>query len=291
MTKPFPDPASQELITMLTSPFFQLYSGTGDFCQSVSEYHRFIHSTSQGQSTSSVPSNIFLQYGLECPGEAILNEIRELQVFVGSTNGSEDFNKGIKATLGEEVAQKWPSAMEWIDKRLSEYNDDRCQMLLELAGQISFNICGDYGLSGVSTVGQLWLASCGLTLLFMVVVALLTFGHPPSEFCSGRELLYIYGAPKLISAFGDVPGVLKKQDTFYKRQNNLSTVDSFTSSEDPSEERRAEYDEDLSHFPMSSDRRRRDAFISSTERGRRQRDSSWYLGSNNSSDSSGLGFS
>jgi len=48
----------------------------------------------------------------------------------------------------------------------------------------------------------LWLSSVGLSMLFGVLVFISSLGQPPSEYATGYEMLHLYGAPKLIRAFG-----------------------------------------------------------------------------------------
>lgn len=238
-------------------------------------------------------NNIFIDYGLRCPTLTEEGQdFKKLNIFLGSmsSTGLEGFDEEFKAVVGEDIAKAWPSAKDWMQGTLQHYGE--CTTQLILAGQVSFHVCGDNGMSAMSAIGQLWLCSCGLTLLFALVVGLLTFGHPPSEFSSGRELMYIYGAPQLISAFGDVQGVMARHATFHKLQlmkNFSSRSSSWISSEDFSEIERAEdgnLDDDT--LSMSTDRDRRNAYTSHKLREKNARQLDWRSsrGSSSSSESS-----
>ena len=175
-----------------------------------------------------------MAFDLHCPAlspkvkdvQKIFKFVRNRKLIFG---GAENFVRGFNLLTGLNTTEDdWKA----IDDALSTIVS--CNLHLEISGHLLFEICGDHELSAVSSIGQIWLCSCGLTLLFTAVVGLMTFGHPPSEFCTGRELMYIFGAPLIISAFGDVRGVLHRHNTFRrKKRKHLSISDvSYTSTEE-----------------------------------------------------------
>ena len=254
----------------------------GDFCESVSEYHQYIHDVSEGKSPEQPTSNVFLDYQLGC-GSVTQDQIRKLTIFLGNTNGLDSkFEDGLRAIVGSELAEGWDFARKWMEDRLHSF-DNKCEMQRELGGRLSYSICGDHGLSGVSTMIRLWLCSCGMTLLFVVVVGLLTFGHPPMEYCTGRELLCIFGGAKLISAFGDVKDVMRRHISLRKMKEIHSMTTSSTS-EGPSSGFVEGYDGALDHFMES----RRSTFIVHEDD---VDQSIWYSRGTRSFDRRDLGFS
>lgn len=166
-------------------------------------------------------SNIFAEFKLQCPGRTdYIRDLKEFNLFFGDTAGYEFFNEGFKALIKDEISgEAWANTSKWAQDRIIDYGN--CDTQVALAGRLSHYICGDHGLSAVSVIGQLWLCSFGLALLFTVVVGLLTWGHPPSEFIAGRELMYMYGAPKLISAFGDIESALFRHATFRRLEAEM----------------------------------------------------------------------
>lgn len=203
-----------------------------------------------------------MHFKLQCPHVLSTKiEFNELRLFLGSSdslNGLSGFSDGLNAIVEEDITPDvWESARNWMMDRWELYNN--CDTQVMLAAMLTYHICGDQGLSAMSAVGQLWLCSCGLTLLFSAVVGLLTWGHPPSEFCSGRELMHIYGAPKLISAFDDIQSPLSKQAVYWKLESGMHLAPDETSSSSGTESSWRFKDDDST---MSTERPRRNAYTS-----------------------------
>lgn len=269
---------------------------SGDFCRSANDYH---HAVLSQANEDVVPhlltrSNIFSEFDLQCPTQgSAAKDFKYLNDFLGSsdsTYGLEGFSTGLNALLKEDISPStWESARFWMQDRWQFFG--YCDTQVLLAGRLTFHICGDHGLSAMSAVVQLWICSCGLTLLFSAVVVLLTVGHPPSEFCSGRELMYLYGAPKLISAFGDVSSVLSRHSAYWKLEAGLlKAADKSTSSTEADDESyagdNAKSDKDST---ASSERSRRNAYTTHELRNEKAKRFKWAPDSDDtSSDSSRL---
>lgn len=196
----------------------------GDFCQSVGEYHRSVLEDAAGGTPNLPRSNLFADFNLTCPRRtAAVEGLRAVNGFLGDTAGYEFFDVGF-ATLtdGEITSEAWAATRDWIQDRLAEY--EGCATQVVLAGHLSYYMCGDHGRSAMSAVGQLWLCSFGLALLCTVIVGLLTWGHPPSEFVAAREMMHLYGAPKLISAFGEVDKLQSGASMYEKLESGLSAA-------------------------------------------------------------------
>lgn len=260
-------------------------AASGDFCQAASEYHTYMTSSST-QRPDITGTNVFLKHQLGCPSDApYAPNLKSINIFFGNAADLGGFSLGFVQLRPETTVAEWEAGRAWMQDNLEQFST--CITQLQLAGQVSFHICGDHGVSAVSAIGQLWLCSCGLTLLFLVIVALLTWGHPPSEFVSGREMMYIYGAPQLISAFGDVREIVRRHTTFFKlKSRNLSAGDVSLISTVDSEMERAvarQYnlvDEDTN---MSTDRDRRQAYSLKVIVDQHEQNAQWYLGGGNSS--------
>lgn len=238
---------------------------SGDFCYAISDYHRAVISqASRDSGAKAIPaSNVFARFELQCPSRLSVGmEFKRLNEFLGSSDGTfglSGFSEGLNALTSKDISvNAWESARSWMQDRWEYYGECDTQVLL--AGKLSYHICGDQGLSAMSAVGQLWLCSCGLTLLFTGVVGLLTWGHPPSEFCSGRELMYIYGAPELISAFGDTHGTLAKHSDYWKivESGMYLVADETSSSSDADSKYKFDDEESI----LSTERPRRNAYTS-----------------------------
>eukprot|EP00171_Calliarthron_tuberculosum_P006172 IDg6172t1 len=90
------------------------------------------------------------------------------------------------------------------------------QSAYAFGAELASHICGDHNKSAVSAMALLWLSSFGLSMLFGVLVLISSLGQPPSEHATGYEMLQLFGAPKLIRAFGDIGNTLTRQATFHR---------------------------------------------------------------------------
>lgn len=220
-----------------------------------------------------------LAFDLHCPAlSPSVTEVQKITKFVKNrglyTKGVGNFARGFNLLTKLKTNEKdWDA----IDNALSIIVS--CNLHLEVSGHLLFEICGDHELSAVSAIGQIWLCSCGLTLLFTAVVGLMTFGHPASEFCTGRELMYIFGAPLIISAFGDVRGVLHRHNTFRrKRRKHLSISDvSYTSTEELNDMENVAMDYNLAgEDSFQTPRSRRFGYAEEAIAARSELEDDWY---------------
>lgn len=244
---------------------------SADFCQSVDDYHQAVLFGSSGSAFEISQSNIFIQYKLQCPAQTdVAQDLSKVNLFLGTASpdifdqDGRDFSFGFQAITNKEISlEQWEDGRKWMQDKVLEYQD--CGTQVKMAAMLSYYVCGDHGRSGISAVAQLWLCSFGLSLLFTAIVAILSFGHPPSEFCSGKELLYVYGAPQLISAFGDIRSVLTRHTTFRNMKlksgkSKLSDISPTSSDLDAMEVARYyNFDDDST---MSTSRPRRNAYTS-----------------------------
>lgn len=238
---------------------------TADFCASSDEFYMTTLDEIEGRDVSISESNIFNVYQLTCPASSgFADDLKAVNGFLGNVKGKADeLSPHLDAITGGDISPgQWEESRAWMQDRVNGFQ--RCDTQFAVAFKLSVYVCGNHGSSGITAVAQLWLSSLALSLLFTAVVALLSFGEPPSEFCSARELMCVYGAPELISAFGDIKGVLKRHATFLKMEDgedrswNVSTV---SSDLDAIAEVAKEYnfnDDSL----MSTNRPRRNAYTS-----------------------------
>lgn len=178
---------------------------------SVDNYQKAVLNEINGNNTQDDPNNVFSMYKLHCPKRYanISSGLRSLNSLFGASAGFDEFPTGLELlTNGEISIQDWEKARKWTQGKIIEYEE--CETQLATASLLSHYMCGETDLSAISAVGKVWLSSVGIALMFTLIVALLSCGHPPSEFITARELLFVYGAPKLISALGDVENMLGK---------------------------------------------------------------------------------
>lgn len=275
---------------------------SADFCQSLDEYHQAVLVQAIGNESEISESNIFIQYKLQCPAETnVAQDLVEVNRVLGSASPDvfdekrRNFSFGFEAITNKQISlEEWAAYRTWMQDRVLEFLE--CETQVNMAAKLSYYVCGDHGGSGVSAVAQLWLCSFGMSLLFTAIIAILSFGHPPSEFCSGKELLYVYGAPKLISAFGDIRSVLTRHTTFRKLKpgkSQLSNISPTSSDLDAMEQVARDYNFD-DDSTMSTSRPRRNAYTSHPLKDQKPKTSDWSLDhfggepDNESTDSSGF---
>lgn len=176
----------------------------GDFCHSIHHFHYVvaIQGTSNNQGPQKIPrDNIFFRYHLQCPKQTKFGkDLNFFHRFYRMAENSEKFHKGMAIFDNSTKPEAWAELAQWGNKYMEEYKS--CKSHMSFAGTVAYNICGDQEESAVSAMALLWLSSVGLSMLFGVLVFISSLGQPPSEYATGYEMLHLYGAPKLIRAFG-----------------------------------------------------------------------------------------
>lgn len=210
------------LIAMVTS----LGAATGDFCAAVTEYHVLVNNQAYGTSQSEfqVPDqNIFVTFDLQCPIFSSSSEdLKAIDTFLDSAVASPRIKQGLSLITGEKNPQQWDRGILWIQKSISQYKT--CDSLVSLGGYLSFHICGNCNQSAVSAMAIIWIASIGICLLFVLLLFFSSVGEPPAEFSTAQEMMHVYGAPKLITAFGDIDSITSRHDTFNRNSSRLSAA-------------------------------------------------------------------
>lgn len=197
----------------------------GDFCYSLQTFHSVVttqRDNLQLGTTGQQPDfNFFLEANLQCPTHSkFRNSFRDLNSFFDSAATSGLFNFGMTYYNDTYNKDDWTKAMKWAEEELSLYGE--CNENARFGGMLAYHMCGDHNASTVSAMALMWLASAGLSMLFGVLVFISSFGHPPAEYATAYEMLLLYGAPKLIRAFGDVGNALSRQATFAR----MASIDS-----------------------------------------------------------------
>ncbi len=206
----------------------------GDFCYALKEYHDSVAWTAsalpiQRQFFVS-PDNMFVKSDLQCPtATKSSNDIKGLTRFY-ELSKSEEFLAGISLfDRSKDSKQRWRDTVKWSLEGMRNYQ--KCTAHMQFGGTLSYNICGDHNHSAVSAMALLWLSSVGLSMLFGVLVFISSLGQPPAEFATAYEMLQMFGAPKLIRAFGDYadPGGLiyssaVERESMQSRDTNHGTL-------------------------------------------------------------------
>ncbi|KAI0560071.1 hypothetical protein FGB62_127g114 [Gracilaria domingensis] len=255
---------------------------TADFCTSLHEYHAFIDiqaRDSPDELGNIAYDSMFERYGLTCPSESPVTgeALRHVTTFFAASDGIPEFTQAFDAMSELRNAARWNQAKRWMRSRIRTYKD--CDEQRMFAGKLAFHMCDNSPLSVISGISIVWLCSCATSLLFSIVIALLALGQPATEFISARELMYIYGAPKLISILEDSAKILKTQSNYqpwWKSRNELGTDGSSVTSDEASRKNsstRSSSDDDF----MSTNRPRRSASYN-TESGQRVGSSSTWKG-------------
>lgn len=194
-------------------------AAAGDFCYALREYHTVV--AGQGAtlaSGSNVPhsdNNMFIAYDLQCPTHTTISgQILALKKFFNQTLDRGLFVHGIARLDKHNDFQQWSKTLRVAEIRVVNY--EKCEAHMNFGAELAAYICGDHNKSAVSAMALLWLASVGLSMLFGVLVLISSLGQPPSEYATGYEMLQLYGAPKLIRAFGDIGNTLTRQATFHR---------------------------------------------------------------------------
>ncbi|PXF44672.1 hypothetical protein BWQ96_05529 [Gracilariopsis chorda] len=261
---------------------------TADFCASLQQYHVYINAQATESSARIASDNIFDRYGLTCPSDSPITQdaLDHVTKFFAATDGISDFPKAFDAISDLKTAPKWNQAKRWMRTNIRKYKE--CEQQRLFAGKLAFHTCGDHPTSVASGMSIVWLCSCATSLLLTIVIALLTMGQPSSEFISARELLYVYGAPKLISVLEESFEFLKTTSNYqpwWKSRRNVVTDMSSLSSEETGDVPHTKNTSSDDEFSMSTDRARRNASYTSNSDSKVKRESSHWSGSVSASSS------
>ncbi len=198
----------------------------GDFCYSLREFHEIVAGQKTNLGTGSTPPlppyNMFLFFDLQCPTHtSFQKEFKQVNFFFDNAAAKPTFAFGMVQfdPNKNHTHETWTEAMIWAEKRFSAFGS--CVDQTEFGGNLAYHMCGDHNASAVSAMALMWLASAGLSMLFGVLVFIFSLGQPPSEFATGYEMLQLFGAPKLIRAFGDVGNALTRQATFHRMASSI----------------------------------------------------------------------
>lgn len=261
---------------------------TADFCASLQQYHVYINAQATDNTARIASDNIFDRYGLTCPSDSPITHdaLHHVTKFFAASDSIADFPKAVDAISDLKKAPTWNQAKRWMRTNIRKYKE--CEQQRLFAGKLAFYTCGDHPTSVASGMSIVWLCSCAISLLLTIVVVLLTMGQPSSEFISARELLYVYGAPKLISVLEESFELVKSTSNYqpwWKSRRNV-VADVFPPSSE--ETGNVTHEKDTSsddEFSMSTDRARRDASYTSHADAKVKRNSSHWSGSVSSSSS------
>lgn len=206
--------ASWALVALCTS----IGAATGDFCYSLRDYHRLISYQSGSAGPPSTPingANIFIKFDLGCPAHSTIGtQLGQVnQFFIKAANQS-TFWHAMELLDGRHNHSEWAKGMRWSEDRFKDFS--KCQEQLRFGGLLSYHMCDTHNSSAAAAITLMWLSAVGLSLLFGVLLFMSSLGQPPAEFATGQEMLYLYGAPKLISMFGDSKGALSRHSTFHR---------------------------------------------------------------------------
>lgn len=228
---------------------------------------------------------------MQCPRFSSASaSLRRFNIFLGSARISDWFLSGVGTITERSIPlEQWRQTFLWMQETLAVYVE--CGVQQRFGGHLTTHICSTSGVGAVSAIFQIWLYSIALSLLVTLVVVLLTLGQPPSEFCTARELLYIYGAPKLISAFGDIGGVLSKHSTFRnlesKKLSFLDAAGTISDSEDSQATRFGDQDSiSENDNSITTQRSRRNAYVSHRLQTPVNRHTVWYSDSDDANTTS-----
>ena len=207
----------------------------GDFCYALKEYQHSVAWTASVLPTSSqfpvTPENMFIKSDLQCPTSTkISNDIKKLHQFYNLSKSNVFLNGIAKFDIRKGSRDEWKNTLLWSLDSMRRYR--KCTAHMKFGGTLSYNICGDHNHSAVSAMALLWLSSVGLSMLFGVLVFISSLGQPPAEFATAYEMLHLFGAPKLMRAFGDYadPGgfiytsALERRESLQSRDTNHGTL-------------------------------------------------------------------
>ncbi|CAN8061765.1 unnamed protein product [Agarophyton chilense] len=254
---------------------------TSDFCTSLDEYHKYIDIQAKDSPTETgriAYDSLFDRYGLTCPSDSPITEqaLRHVKTFFAASDGIPEFTRAFDGISKFQNAATWNEAKQWMRSRIRTYKD--CDEQLMFAGKLAFYMCDDNPLSVVSGVSIVWLCSCAISFLFSIVIALLALGQPPTEFISARELMYIYGAPKLISILAESSKFLKSHSNFqpwWKSRNDLGVDGSSISSEEASRKNSSTNSSEDDSTISESRERERASYVTRSDRRTRTHSAHW----------------
>lgn len=194
-------------------------AAAGDFCYSLRHYHSVVAGQgailASGSNVEVNEINQFIEYDLQCPTHtSYREEFKEMKTFFNRTRDIQ-FSIGMSKMDNNSITHEvWLKAMRWAIVKMETI--ENCEAHMLFGAELAMAMCSDSNKSAVSAMAMLWLASVGLSMLFGVIVLISSLGQPPSEYATGYEMLQLFGAPKLIRAFGDIGNTLTRQATFHR---------------------------------------------------------------------------